>query len=250
MSYNGWSNRETWNVSLWLNNDEGTYRELQALVRRARSVEALAESIRELCAAIWPDGKTPDGERLDEADFNEVAAAEWSEREEPSPESHGHQELSGVNKVNAEPGSIASFIAKCNLGFEAHRVASRPDALMTDSARHFRCVITSEGRERHGNQELRGPKEVPARLEVYFSQGSAHTEPPTLADVLDCLASDASGYDQAAGSFEEWASDLGYDADSRKAEKTFRAVEKQARDLKALLGAEAYEELLYQTERL
>ncbi len=29
MSYNGWSNYETWNVSLWLNNDEGSYRELR-----------------------------------------------------------------------------------------------------------------------------------------------------------------------------------------------------------------------------
>jgi hypothetical protein len=26
MTYNGWPNYETWNVMLWLNNDEGTYR--------------------------------------------------------------------------------------------------------------------------------------------------------------------------------------------------------------------------------
>lgn len=25
MSYNGWSNYETWNVALWLSNDEGSY---------------------------------------------------------------------------------------------------------------------------------------------------------------------------------------------------------------------------------
>lgn len=29
--YQGWSNYETWNVNLWLNNDEATYREIRAL---------------------------------------------------------------------------------------------------------------------------------------------------------------------------------------------------------------------------
>ena len=43
MSYNGWSNRATWNVSPWLNNDEGSYRELQNLVRQADTVGELAE---------------------------------------------------------------------------------------------------------------------------------------------------------------------------------------------------------------
>ena len=40
----------------------------------------------------------------------------------------------------------------------------------------FRCTI------RRGDESMA----------VRFSQGPAHTEPPTLADVLDCLASDAS----------------------------------------------------------
>lgn len=35
--YNGWKNRETWNASLWIDNDQGTY-------------EAAREIIREACA--------------------------------------------------------------------------------------------------------------------------------------------------------------------------------------------------------
>lgn len=78
---------------------------------------------------------------------------------------------------------------------------------------------------------------------LYFSQGSAHTEAPTLADVLDCLASDASSYANA-GSFEEWAGVLGYDPDSRSSLRIFNTVKRQAEQLKRLLGADAYEQLL------
>lgn len=33
--YNGWTNRETWLVNLWLSNDEGTYREVLDAARDA-----------------------------------------------------------------------------------------------------------------------------------------------------------------------------------------------------------------------
>lgn len=31
--YNGWKNYETWNVALWLDNDEGSYNEVRRLAR-------------------------------------------------------------------------------------------------------------------------------------------------------------------------------------------------------------------------
>jgi len=88
------------------------------------------------------------------------------------------------------------------------------------------------------------------RMTVYFSQGYAHNgKAPTLESVLDCLASDAAGYDNAQ-SLEDWASEYGYSEDSRKAEKIYRTVGEQADKLKALLGPSAYAALLYDTERL
>ena len=71
-------------------------------------------------------------------------------------------------------------------------------------------------------------------MTVEFWCGSACSE-PNAATVLDCLASDASGVESSRG-FEDWCGDYGYDVDSRKAERTFKACEKVARNLRRLLG--------------
>lgn len=72
--------------------------------------------------------------------------------------------------------------------------------------------------------------------------------PPTASEVLDCLASDASSYDNTQD-FEDWAGDYGYDTDSRKAEHTYRAIAEQAKALRVFVDAD-YDELLYNVERL
>ena len=71
-------------------------------------------------------------------------------------------------------------------------------------------------------------------LTTNFWQGSAHTKPPTAADVLSCLVSDAQG--SAARSFEDWAAEYGYDADSRKAKRLFHQCEAMGRKVRTLLG--------------
>ena len=58
---------------------------------------------------------------------------------------------------------------------------------------------------------------------------------PTLADVLECVAMDASGADQT---FEDWASGYGYDPDSRSAERTWKACVMQTAKLRRLLGSD------------
>lgn len=59
--FNGHKNWNHWNVSLWINNDEGLYRLAQDCIRRAQSrthsSRALAVSL--FLAAVGP--KTPDG---------------------------------------------------------------------------------------------------------------------------------------------------------------------------------------------
>jgi|SRR5215472_2608761 len=73
------------------------------------------------------------------------------------------------------------------------------------------------------------------RLTVPFFMGPANTREPTAADVLYCLVSDASSYENATG-FEDFCRDFGYDTDSRKAERIYRQLERQAPKVRRLLG--------------
>ena len=67
----------------------------------------------------------------------------------------------------------------------------------------------------------------------YFT-GSAHTSEPVAADVLAMLLLDARGPEYQA--FEEWAEELGYDPDSRSAERVYEACKAIGKQLGELLG--------------
>jgi hypothetical protein len=49
---------------------------------------------------------------------------------------------------------------------------------------------------------------------------------------------------------EDWCGELGYDPDSRRAERTFKAIEQQTEKLRRFLDAEGLDDLVYHTERL
>lgn len=144
--------------------------------------------------------------------------------------------------------AITDFIKKHGILMTANR--AKGNANMSDmgkDARHWRCTFHASkySRDKWGTDADSGGT---GKMVIPFSQGSAHKLEPTAADVLDCLASDAASIENAKG-FEDWASDFGYDIDSRKAEKIYAACKRNAEDLAAYLGDEAYQELLWNTER-
>ena len=46
-SYNGWTNWETWNFGLWLDNDEDSYREINQLIKGSKDVYDLSKKLEE-----------------------------------------------------------------------------------------------------------------------------------------------------------------------------------------------------------
>lgn len=59
--YNGWENYETWNVALWLGNDEG----LNCLASECRDYKELVEQLRECGCTETPDGVAYNDSGLD-----------------------------------------------------------------------------------------------------------------------------------------------------------------------------------------
>jgi len=93
VSYNGWTNYETWAVALWIDNEEGSYlysRELVAAAADAHpeyptsgAADALKEWQEEqrpdLGASVWADLL---GAAFDDVDWHEIAENYLSERDD------------------------------------------------------------------------------------------------------------------------------------------------------------------------
>ena len=135
--------------------------------------------------------------------------------------------------------AIERFIRDNRIRHGVQLVDNNPNMSdMPEGSRHFKVTLRRTGRQ----------------MTVFFSQGPAIEKEPTAADVLDCLASDSQGIENLAvdqeGHFETWASEYGYDTDSRKAERTFKVCARQATRLYNFLGNEQYDRLIENVERL
>lgn len=80
-------------------------------------------------------------------------------------------------------------------------------------------------------------------FDYYTGTGLQHQGkpvPPCAADVLYCLLNDRSAVGQT---FEQWASDYGYDTDSRAAERIYNACIVNANKLDSIFSGGQQEEL-------
>ncbi len=88
MSYNGWKNWETWQINLWIDNEEPLYREKQRFLRRSyREIDA--DEAEEFCTQLLLDftgkARTPDMDsdrEMQKVDWQEIADHLNEERKE------------------------------------------------------------------------------------------------------------------------------------------------------------------------
>jgi hypothetical protein len=131
--------------------------------------------------------------------------------------------------------TLREFITRYGITIACEQVDSNPNMQDANGMFHWRCRLRCKSTQRV--------------MSTYFSMGGALTHEPTAEDVLNCLSLDAGGVDNAS-TFESWASEYGYDPDSRKAERTYNVIRVQASALRRFCASKAIYDTLLACEPL
>ena len=141
-----------------------------------------------------------------------------------------------MKTVSEERREITEPLESMGLKLTSVKVSQRNDGMAGDwdkAASHYHCTLR---RKTNYHDEV-----TTELMDFFYSQGSAHTTPPVLCDVMYSLTMDAEVLD--CSTFEEWASDCGYDEDSRKAEAIYKACQDNAKQFAAMFGRSEREQL-------
>ena len=107
--------------------------------------------------------------------------------------------------------TIKEFIQKHKITITSRYTDQNP-ADPSWQANHYICKLTRRTEDRKRKQ-----------FTIYFSKGYGLNGEPRADEVLNCVAMDSSHIENCPD-FEDWAPDLGYDTDSRKAFNIFKRV--------------------------
>ncbi len=133
--------------------------------------------------------------------------------------------------------ALTDLIADAKITLKAERTDSNPNMPKSRDMDHWKVVLAIPFKDQQRGMSTHH------KMTLTFSMGFGHNgAQPDVADVLDCLLSDSDALER---DFEEWASDLGYDPDSRTAERTYKACLKSGEKLKAFLGTDLFERMRY-----
>jgi hypothetical protein len=85
--YNGWANWETWQVNLWIDNEEPWYRAKQRFLRSIAgdNLADTVDKVQSFCLEVFPDGTPdmdPEEDSMSKVDWEELTEAFLAEAEE------------------------------------------------------------------------------------------------------------------------------------------------------------------------
>lgn len=112
--------------------------------------------------------------------------------------------------------TITEFIKENKISISSELVPENPNDKDWVDANHYKVKL------KNGSKSM----------SLYFSQGFGIKHDPDAQSVLDCLRSDAICDDL---SFDDFCNEFGYDIDSRKAYKIYKACLKNTIKLKRFL---------------
>ena len=118
------------------------------------------------------------------------------------------------------------FAEKHGLVLTSQKVSERKGGLMVKNMDNWDCTLTHQGKG----------------YSFYFSKGFGNKgAAPTMEEILDCFKSDLAYNDL---DFNEFCEDLGYNDNSIKDKKIYRAIRAQNEAVIDLLGEDLIEDLL------
>lgn len=103
--YNGYSNYPTWNVALWIDNEEGLYNQRLEIMQRAGTSYDASKALKTWYEETFPSPETGPqadilGYAMDHVDWLELAEHWWDEREESVTNSDGSCNCGGDEDGN------------------------------------------------------------------------------------------------------------------------------------------------------
>ena len=114
------------------------------------------------------------------------------------------------------------------------KVPEWEDGMLHD---HFTVILERESFAENGKRSVSKTMETRYHASAKDTEEGLRKNPP-IYSILSCLQK----YD--VGTFENFCADFGYDTDSRRAEKTYKAVRQEYEDFSALFPEGIPEEIL------
>lgn len=145
--------------------------------------------------------------------------------------------------------TVREFIENNKLTMQSAAVDRNPNMDSSAEMDHWKIELehTFEAPVAYDSLHTDKPKTkiITNRMTLYFSMGFGHNgKAPDIASVLECLVLDSQSIDN--NNFKDWCAELGYDPDSRRAERTYNTCKHQASRFRQFLGGDLYDMALRQ----